>query len=168
MAIQQGRNGQIKIKLPGSSGVAPTAPTGTYATDVAADSPTVLGNIRSWSLDENVDTVDATVMSTSTGFIFRDVLPSFKSWTLQATVLFDPLTTDIDVINSALFRSGETVNAFIYPTGLVADISGVGIDTVLWGQALITAKGVSSSYDGLIEVALTFEGRKALYVAETA
>ena len=109
-------------------------------------------------------------MSTSTGFIFRDVLPSFKSWTLQTTVLFDPTTTDMDAINDALFRSGETVNVVLYPTGLVADTGSplVGIDTVLWGQALITAKGVSSSYDGLIEVALTFEGRKALYVAETA
>lgn len=167
MAISQGRNGQIKIKLPGSSGATPTAPTGVYATDAAGAlaSSTILGNIRSWSLDENVDTVDATVMSTSTGFIFRDVLPSFKSWTLQATVLFDPATSDMDAINDALFRSGETVNVIVYPVG-TSDATAT--DTVLWGQALITAKSVSSSYDGLIEVALTFEGRKALYVAETA
>jgi hypothetical protein len=167
MAISQGRNGLIKIKLPGSSGATPTVPTGTWATDIGAsgavNGATILGNVRSWSLDENVDTVDATVMSTSTGFIFRDVLPSFKSWTVQATVLFDPATSDMDAINDALFRSGETVNVLLYPVG-----DGTATDTALWGQALITAKGVSASYDGLIEVALTFEGRRALYVTEVA
>ena len=165
MAIAQGRNGLIKIKLPSVSGGTPTTPTGTWATDIASagavNAATILGNVRSWSLDEKVDTVDATVMSTSTGFIFRDVLPSFKSWTAQTTVLFDPATSDMDAINDALFRSGEIVNVLLYPLG-----DGTATDTALWGQALITSKGVSSSYDGLIEVALTFEGRKPLYVTE--
>jgi hypothetical protein len=167
MAIAQGRNGLIKIKLPASSGATPTAPSGTWATDSgsggAVNGATILGNVRDWSLDENVDTVDATVMSTSTGFIFRDVLPSFKSWSVQTTVLFDPATSDMDAINDNLFRSGETVNVLLYPVG-----DGGSTDTALWGQALITAKGITASYDGLIEVALTFEGRKPLYTTEVA
>lgn len=168
MSVLQGRNGLIKIKLPGSSGASPTALTGTYATDTGSggglNSAQILGNIRSWSLDEKVDTVDATTMSTATGFIFRDVLPSFKSWTAQTTVLFDPATTNIDAVNETLFRSGETVNIAIYPAG---DGSGT-TDTVLWGKALITSKGVSASYDGMVEIALTFEGRDTLFVVETA
>lgn len=166
MAIAQGRNGQIKIVLPASSGANPTTLTGTYSAP-GADG-TLLGNLRSWSLDETVETVDATTMSTSTGFIFRDVLPSFKSWTATADVLFedDPAgaagSNNLD-INDALFRSGETVNVFIYPEGDAG-----ANDRVYYGRALITSKAISSSYDGLIEVSLTFEGRQTLYVSELA
>ena len=164
MAIAQGRNGQIKIVLPASSGADPTALTSTYS--APSGTGTLLGNLRSWSLDETVETVDATTMSTSTGFIFRDVLPSFKSWTATADVLFedDPAAAANIDLNDALFRSGETVNVFVYPEGDTA----VGTDRVYYGQALITSKSVSSSYDGLIEVSLTFEGRKTLYVGELA
>lgn len=169
MAVKQGRNGLVKIKLPASTGTEPTALTGTWATDIASSGglyqAAAMGAVRQWSLDEKVDTVDATTMSTSTGFIFRDLLPSFKSWTSQITALFDPATTGIDVINDTLFRSGETVNVAIYPIG---DDTGGSTDTVLWGKALITAKNASASYDGLIEVQLTLEGRGTLYTAETA
>lgn len=161
MAVLQGRNGQIKIVLPTTSGVAPTAPSSTYASPSGS---VILGDIRSWSVEESVETVDATTMSTTTGFIFRDVLPSFKAWTATADVLLDPATTNLDVGSNSFFRSGETVNLYIYPAG-----DGAGsTDLVYWGQALITSKSQSASFDGLIEVSITFEGRKDLYVAETA
>lgn len=158
MAIAQGRNGLIKIQFPSVSGGEPPALTAT------GTGSALLGNIRSWSLDETVETVDATVMSTSTGFIFRDVLPSFKSWTSTVDVLFedDPDSGNIDV-NDALFRSGETVNIWIYPEGETGTT-----DRAFYGKALITSKAISSSYDGLIEVSLTFEGRDTLSISEAA
>ena len=162
MAIAQGRNGLIKIVLPASTGVDPTALSGTYA---APSGAVLLGNLRSWSIDETVETVDATTMSTSTGFIFRNVLPSFKSWTVQASVLFedDPASGSNIDLNDALFRSGETVNVFVFPEGEVG-----ATDRSFYGKALITSKAISSSYDGLIEVSLTFEGRDTLYITEVA
>jgi hypothetical protein len=165
MAVLQGRNGLIKFQLPASPTAAPVALTGTLATDLAAGTLSILGDIRSWSLDETVETVDATVMSTSTGFIFRDLLPSFKAWTASADVLFDPTTSNIDVGQNAQFRSGVTVNVYIFPAG---DDAGASTDPVFWGKALITSKSASASYDGLVEVSVTLEGRGTLYVAETA
>jgi hypothetical protein len=156
--IAQGRNGLIKIEFPSTISGDPSAPS------VSATAG-ILGNLRSWSLDETVDTVDATVMSTSTGFIFRDVLPSFKSWTVQATVLFedDPDSGSFVDVNDEYLRSGVTVNIYIYPEG------NVGVtDRCYYGKALITSKGISSSYDGLIEVSMTFEGRDTLSVSEVA
>ena len=171
MAIAQGRNCLIKIVLPATSGANPTALTSTYSAAVPAAGGTVLGNLRSWSVDETVETVDATTMSTSTGFIFRDVLPSFKSWTATADVLFedDAATVGANLnldINEALFRSGETVNVFIYPEG--ESTTSPEADRVYYGKALITSKAISSSYDGLIEVSITFEGRSTLFISELA
>ena len=158
MAIAQGRNGLIKIEFPATVTGDPSAPS------VSATAG-ILGNLRSWSLEETVETVDATVMSTSTGFIFRDVLPSFKSWTASADVLFedDPDSGSFVDLNDEYLRSGVTVNIYIYPEGNPG-----ATDRAYYGKALITSKSISSSYDGLIEVSLSFEGRDTLSISEVA
>ncbi len=149
MAVTQGRNGEIKLQVA-------TVPT-SYA-DIAAleaGATAVLGKVRSWSLDESVETVDATVMNAdATGFIFRDTLPTFKTWTATVDFIYDPEDTDAQF--SANFVAGRTVGVAVYPTG---DLTG---QKVFGGVALLTSISRSASYDGLIECSATFEGKATL------
>lgn len=140
MAATAGRNGEIKLVLP-------TAdlgdPTGTA---------TVLGQVRSWSLDDAVETLDTTVMDgTATGFIFRDNIPSFKTWTMNVTFIYDAADA---TQSKATFKAGNDTDVTLFPEGDTGDN---------WtGTGLITTISRSASYDGLIECSVTIEGRTAI------
>ena len=154
MAVTAGRNGAIKIQFPTADLADPaTVVTNISTMNTAMNSAVVFGEVRSWSLEETVDTLDATVMSSSTGFIFRDVLPSFKSWTASVDFIYDP--ADAGQANVYL-KAGNTVNIGIFPEG-----DNIGDDT--WGgRGMITAISQSASYDGLVEASLTVDGRAVL------
>lgn len=154
MAVTAGRNGAIKIEFPSADLANPATTVTNIATlNTSMNAAVVFGEVRSWSLEETVDTLDATVMSSSTGFIFRDVLPSFKSWTASVDFIYDP--ADVGQANVRL-KAGNTVNIGVFPEGDV-----VGKDT--WGgQAMITGISQSASYDGLVECTVSLDGRATL------
>lgn len=156
MAVKSGRNGEIKLAL-APSGSAPTTPT---ALETSATS--VLGQVRSWSLDESVETVDATVMNASaSGYIFRDTLPTFKTWTATVDFLYDPADTTVQF--AAQFVAGATVDIAVYPEGELP----TNADKVFGGRALLTSISRTASYDGLIECSATFEGKATLVAGAT-
>lgn len=154
MAVTAGRAGAIKLEFPAADLQDPTTVVTNIATlNTAMNAAVVFGQVRSYSLEESVETLDATVMQSTAGFIFRDVLPSFKTWNATVDFIYDP--ADNGQANVRL-KSGNTVNIGIFPEG---DI--VGEET--WGgKALITTISQSASYDGLIEATLTVEGRAVL------
>ena len=154
MATTAGRNGAIKIEFPTADLANPATTVTNIATmNTAMNAAVVFGQVRSWSLEETVDTLDATVMSSSTGFIFRDVMPSFKSWTASVDFIYDP--ADVGQGNVYL-KAGNTVNLGVFPEGDV-----VGDDT--WGgKAMITSISQTASFDGLVEATVSVEGRAVL------
>ena len=140
MAATAGRNGEIKLQLP-------TADLGTtFATAV------VLGQVRSWSIDDAVETLDTTVMDgAATNFIFRDNIPSFKTWTMNVTFIYD---VEDAAQGADTFKAGNDTIVTLYPAGDEAED---------WtGTGLITTISRSASYDGLIECSMTIEGRSEL------
>jgi predicted secreted protein len=155
MAVTAGRNGEIKIELPAADLGSPSTVTTSGSLNSAVTA--TIGSVRSWSLEESVETLDTTVMNTAAaGFIFRDVVPSFKSWTVSVDFLYDPADTYAQF--EAHFKAGNTVNIAIYPE---SDAAG---KAVFGGKALLTSISRSASYDGVIECSATFEGRAALIV----
>lgn len=161
MAATAGRGGEIKIELPTTDLGNPTT-VGNVATLNSAVGTSLLGSLRGWSLEETVDTLDTTVMdNTATGFIFRDVIPSFKSWTASADFIYDP--ADTDVAFDAQFVAGNTVNIAIFPEGDDGMSS-----QVYGGKAMIVSISRSATYDGLIECSATFNGRDDLIAGVTA
>jgi len=140
MSATAGRNGEIKIILPTADLGAP------------AGTATVLGQVRSWSVDDSVDTLDTTVMDgAASGFIFRDTIPSFKTWTLTVDFIYD--AADASQVKTT-FKAGNDTTVLLYPAGeLAEDFEGTG---------LITAISRSASFDGLIECSMTVEGKTAL------
>lgn len=143
MAATAGRNGQITVQLP-------SVDLGT-----SYGAATIVGQVRSWNLEDSVETLDTTVMNgAASGFIFRDTTPSFKTWTLTVDFIYDraDATTADDQ-----FKAGNNAVVAVYPEG-----NNTSNDVAISGTALITTLSRSASYDGLIECSVTFEGKSAL------
>lgn len=107
-----------------------------------------LAEVRSWSVDTTADTNEDTVM----GDTWRTHKSSLKSWSGSADVLFD----DTDTTGQTACVIGAEISVSFQMEG---DTSG---DHKLSGTAIITAKSVSTSYDGLVESSITFTGTGAL------
>ena len=124
MAYVAGKNGQITF---GGSAIA---------------------NLKSWSLDHSVGTVDVSTMSTGTGN--APYIPSQYASTYtvsgSADCFFDAdNAVQLTAINS--LAAGTTVAIVIYPeTG----------ESVTISSAMITGASFSSSVDGLVELSITF------------
>jgi hypothetical protein len=110
MATLTGNNGTVKV---GSNAVA---------------------EIRSFSVDETMDTIE----STSMGDTYRTFETSLKSWSGSVDVFFDDTDTSVQV-------EGST-------TG----------DHLLSGAAIVTGRAINSSFDGLVEASLSLQGDGAL------
>jgi len=154
MAVTAGRNGAIKMEFPTVDLANPATTVTNIATmNTSMNAAVVFGEIRSWNLEETVDTLDATVMSSSTGFIFRDLLPSFKTWTASVDFIYNP--ADVGQGNVYL-KAGNTVNVGVFPEG---DVIG---DEVWGGKAMITSITQTASYDGLVDCTVSLDGRAVL------
>ncbi len=108
----------------------------------------VMAEVRSWSVEQTADTNEDTVMGDS----WRTHKSSLKSWTGSADVLFD----DTDTNGQTACVVGATITVSFQMEG---NTSG---DHRLYGSAIITAKSLNASYDGLVEASITFQGTGAL------
>jgi predicted secreted protein len=108
----------------------------------------LMGEVKSFSVEQTSDTVEDTVM----GDAWRTHKPSLKSWTGSADVLFDPDDTNGQVACAI----GTQITVSFQVEG-----NTVG-DHKLSGSAIITAKPISTTFDGLVELSITFQGTGAL------
>jgi predicted secreted protein len=104
----------------------------------------IMAEVRSWSVDQTSDTNDDTVM----GDDWRTHKASLKSWTGSADVLFD----DTDTTGQVACVLGTEIAVSFQMEGNTAG------DHKLSGSAIITGKTVNTSYDGLVESSITFQG----------
>ena len=108
----------------------------------------VMAEVRSWSVEQTSDTNEDTVMGDS----WRTHKASLKSWTGSADVLFD----DTDTNGQTACAIGATITVSFQMEG-----NSTG-DHRLYGSAIITSKSINSTYDGLVESSITFQGTGAL------
>lgn len=132
MASHAGKEGKITVKASGGT-----------ATNVAS--------LRSWTLNETSEVIDATVMNPA-GVTYRTNVASFRAWEGSASLLWD----DAADAGQALCVPGDTVELVVYPEGASTG------DTTYTGNAIITAVNKTASYDGLVEMEVTFSGTGAL------
>lgn len=114
---------------------------------------TVVGEMRSFEIDTQGDTLDDTVM----GDDWKTHKAMHKSWSGSMAVLIDPADGGQNAC-----AIGSSVAGEWFPSG---ETSG---HASLVGTATITGRRVSSAYDGLVELALEFEGNGALTEAAVA
>ena len=107
-----------------------------------------IAEIRGFSIDETIDTVEDTSMGDSS----KTYLASIKDFSGSVDVLYDE--TDTNGQTALSFGSSVTLN--FAPEGTDSG------DVKLTGTAIVTGKSVTSSFDGLVESTITVQGTGGL------
>lgn len=107
-----------------------------------------IGEIRGFSIDETIDTVEDTSMGDSS----KSYLASIKDFSGSVDVLYD----EADTNGQTALAVGSSVTLNFAPEG-----SDSG-DVKLTGTAIVTGKSITSSFDGLVESTITVQGTGGL------
>ena len=106
-----------------------------------------LGELRSFSLETTAETIE----DTSMGDTSRTYKVGLKTFTGTASVFFD----ETDTAQPSLVAGAEiTIN--MYPEGASSG------DTYYTGSAIVTGRTINSSFDGMVEMEISFQGTGAL------
>ena len=106
-----------------------------------------VGELRSFSLETTGDTIETSNMGTTA----RTYKAGLTAWSGTASLFWD----ETDAGQTALALGTEIVIK-VYPEGATAG------DKYYTGSAIVTAKSVSASFDGLVESSISFQGTGAL------
>ena len=107
----------------------------------------VVGELRSFSLESTAETIE----DTSMGDTNRSYKVGLKTFTGTASVFFD----ETDTAQNAL-DAGAEITLNVYPEGASSG------DTYYTGSAIVTGRTINSSFDGMVEMELSFQGTGAL------
>ena len=107
-----------------------------------------IAEIRSFSIDETVDTVE----DTSMGDASKTYLASIKDFSGSVDVIYD----ETDTNGQVALAVGSTVTLNFAPEGAATG------DVKLTGDAIVTSKSISSSFDGLVEASISVQGTGGL------
>ena len=107
-----------------------------------------IAEIRGFSIDETIDTVEDTSMGDSS----KTYLASIKDFSGSVDVLYD----ETDTNGQTALSVGSSVTLNFAPEGTTSG------DVKLTGTAIVTGKSVSSSFDGLVESTITVQGTGGL------
>jgi hypothetical protein len=104
--------------------------------------------IRSYSVEETADTVEDTSMGDS----YRTFKTTLKGWSGSVDVFWD----ELDTTGQGALVPGSEVNIRFYPEGATTP------DVYYTGQAIVTGKTITGSFDGMVESTITVQGTGAL------
>jgi hypothetical protein len=104
--------------------------------------------IRSYSVEETSDTAE----DTSMGDNYRTFKTTLKAWSGSVDVFWDELDT---TGQGALIVGSEVAVRFL-PEGATAG------DIYYFGNAIVTGKTVTGSFDGMVESTITLQGTGTL------
>ena len=110
-------------------------------------STTVVGELRSYTLEQTADTIEDTSMGDST----RTYKSALKGWSGSASLFFDEADA-----GQLLLVLGTEIALKVYPEGASSG------DKYYYGQAIITGSNISASFDGMVEAEVTFTGTGVL------
>lgn len=106
-----------------------------------------LGELRSFSLESTAETIEDTSMGDSA----RTYKVGLTAFSGTASVFFDETDTAQGNVDS-----GASITLNVYPEG---DTAG---DTYYSGSAIVTGRTINSSFDGMVEMEISFTGSGAL------
>ena len=107
-----------------------------------------IAEVRSYSIDETMDTLEDTAM----GDTSRTYKTSLKSFSGSADVFFD----DSDTAGQGALTVGSEVTLNVQFEGNTTG------DHKMSGTVLITGRTISASFDGMVEASISFQGTGAL------
>jgi hypothetical protein len=107
--------------------------------------------IRSYSIEETADTAEDTSMGDS----YRTFKTTLKAWTGSVDVFWD----EADSTGQGALIGGSVVTVRFMPEGSASG------DSYLTGNAIVTGKTVTGSFDGMVESTITLQGTGSLSAA---
>jgi len=107
-----------------------------------------VAEVRSYSIDETMDTLEDTAM----GDTSRTYKTSLKTFSGSADVFFD----DTDSSGQGALTVGSEVTLNVQFEGNTTG------DHKLSGTVIITGRTISASFDGMVEASISFQGTGAL------
>ena len=107
-----------------------------------------IAEIRSFSIDESIDVVEDTSMGDSS----KTYKATIKDFSGSVDVLYD----DTDTNGQTALSVGSSVTLNFAPEGITSG------KVKLSGDAIVTGKSVTSSFDGLVESTITVQGTGGL------
>ena len=107
----------------------------------------VVGEIRSWTVDETMDPIEDTTIGDS----YRTFNAGLKGWSGTMEVYFD----DTDTAQTAMTVDSSITVSFQMEGNTTGDHK-------LSGTALVTGRSVTASFDGMTEATLTVQGTGTL------
>ena len=157
--VRTGKSGAVKIAA-GTNGGSYDDPTeGTYET---------IAEVRSWSVEHTMDTVEYTNMS-SDGI--RKYLPTFKTWTgtVELYIPFDDATQDNESLTEEAVETALSaiVTGDQYFFQLYVDDSAAA-NTSYDGYGYVTGVSRSVAFDGMAEMTITVQGNSDLTISNAA
>jgi hypothetical protein len=103
-----------------------------------------IAEVKSWSLEEISDTVDASVIGTQ----WRKHLSTIKSWSGSVDTFWD----EADNNGQGQLKNGAEVELSLYPEGVDDG------RRCFTGRAIITGISRQGAFDGIVESSFTFQG----------
>ena len=133
-----------------------TANAGTYTGESGTiefgsdSSQSTVASVRSFTIDQETQTIEDTTM----GSVDRTYKAGLSQFSGSADVYFrDDNTAQVDLFNAIGSDVLSRIN--LYP-------SGTGIGIKLSGNVIITGHSISTSFDGVVEASITYQGSGAL------
>jgi len=126
----------------------------TGSSGVVYSGSTAIASIRSFSVEETQETVDATHMNVN-GVTFRTNLPTFKAWTATMEVFWtvDDGSGIADKTEAGMLQPGSTELTFhFWPAG------DAQYELGYTGNGYVTSRSISSSVDGVVEASISIMG----------
>ena len=119
--------------------------------------PTPLGEVRSFSIETALGTIDASTLATD----WKKYLVGQAGWSGSLECFYDPTdTAQADLVSKA--RAGTICTIAVQPLGV-----GVG-KTQLSGTCYITTMGISGATEDAVGVSFSFQGTGELALAADA
>ena len=112
-----------------------------------------IAEVKSWTLDQTLEILDASVLGTSGNRVKQ---ASFRDWKGTLECFWDPTDTNGQVAINTAMANGTTVSIVLQPEG---EDTG---DTQYTGTAFISSVSYSGAFDNLVTATIAFEGSGAL------
>ena len=113
-----------------------------------------VAEIRSFSIATTADTAESTTMGDS----WRSFSTTLKGWSGSLDCFWD----ETDTTGQGALTEGATVTLNVYPEGATTG------DKYYTGSAIVTGVTINSSFDGLVESSITFQGDGSLSFSTAA
>lgn len=120
----------------------------------------VVAATRNFSVEITADTIETSTMGTDV----RTYVQGLSSYSGSADIYFDSSVFDTyeSTFNPTASNVGSAAIGVKFYIEYGTDGAGTGNDSVFQGNAIITGFTVNSSFDGLVEASISFQGSGAV------